>query len=593
MPNWVILGAAGRNAGKTALGVWLIGQLKQRVPVCAVKVIQAHAHGQACPRGGAGCGICAGLQGLYDVREETGRGQKDTMRFAAAGAQKVLLVRALPEGMEKAMQAAAQLLPKDCVVVCESNGAARVVKPGRFYLLGDEAELPRWKPSARAVRPLADAVLDPAALERERVLNDMTEHLPLLRGAYPTQVTVEQARQLLLDHCPCGRPALAPVAQSYGRVLSQAVRAPEAVPPFDRSPLDGYALRAADIAQASQAQPVTLEIVAEVPAGSCAAARLAPGQAVKILTGAPIPDGADLVVKFEDTDFTDRTVTFFRPERSGSNLVRAGEDLAQGACIAEAGTRITPPVAALLAAVGCAQVPVFERPRAALISTGSELLPADAPLERGKIRNSSVYAIAGYLQRLGVQTQPCGIVPDDAEQIADAVRKAAATADLVLTTGGVSVGDYDKVCQAMDCLGARILFWKVRMKPGMACLAAVWNGRLILGLSGNPAAAAVALFLLALPCLRKMSGLRQTLPQCLQVRLAEDFPKASPAGRWIPGSLQIGADGTAQFVPAAPGGNGMLRPFCGADLLGQIQPGSGAMRAGTPILAQRIFLPEE
>ena len=590
MPNWVVLGATGRNAGKTALGVWLIEQLRQRVPVCAVKVIQAHAHGQACPRGGQGCGLCESLQGLYDVQEETGHGDKDTMRFAAAGAQKVFLVRALPEGMAEAIQKVARQLPDDCVVICESNSVMQVLRPGRFYLI--EGPDGAWKPSARKVRDLADEVLKGDQQCRKQVLDDLMEHLPLLRRRFPVQVTVEQARSLLLQHCPAPETQWVSVGQSYGRVLAETQCAPEPVPPFDRSPLDGYALRASDVQTASRAHPVTLCITEEVPAGHCAVGRVEPGTAIKILTGAPIPEGADVVVKFEDTAFTDETVTLFRPERSGSNLVRAGEDLAQGAVVAEAGTRLTPPVAGLLAAVGCARVPVFCRPRVALLSTGDELLEADAPLVKGKIRNSSLYAIEGYLQRLGAQTERGPIVPDDAQQIAQAVAHAAEGAELVVTTGGVSVGDYDMVLRAMERLDAEILFWKVQMKPGMACLAALWHGKLILSLSGNPAAAAVALFLLAFPWLRRAMGLQTVEPERFPVRLETDFPKASPTRRWIPGVLKLSPDG-AWLCSAGPGGNGMLRPFFGADLLGEIPAGSGALAQGATIEAYRIFRADE
>lgn len=163
---------------------------------------------------------------------------------------------------------------------------------------------------------------------------------------------MEQARSLLLQHCPAPETQWVSVGQSYGRVLAETQCAPEPVPPFDRSPLDGYALRASDVQRQAGRHPVTLCITEEVPAGHCAVGRVEPGTAIKILTGAPIPEGADVVVKFEDTAFTDETVTLFRPERSGSNLVRAGEDLAQGAVVAEAGTRLTPPVAGLLGGGG-------------------------------------------------------------------------------------------------------------------------------------------------------------------------------------------------------------------------------------------------
>ena len=421
--------------------------------------------------------------------------------------------------------------------------------------------------------------------------------MQLLRGDFwvpkedfPVSVTVEEAAELLLQACPALGAEQVAVAEADGRVLWQDVAAPESVPPFARSPYDGYALRAEDTASATRQTPVTLEILEEVPAGHAPVHTVGPGQAVKILTGAPIPQGADLVVKFEDTQFTDQEVTLFQPYPSGQNIVPVGEDILAGALAAEGGTRLSPALTGLLAGLGCAELKVFRRPTAALISTGDELVEPDQPLTPGKIRNSSVYALKAWLERLGVQVRLMGIVGDDAQAIAQRVRQAAELADVVITTGGVSVGDYDMVGRAMELLEARVLFWRVKMKPGSAFLASLYGDTPVVSLSGNPASAAVAFFLLGIPLLRKLSGCRDCGLKPIRVRLLEDFPKKSPNRRFVPGRLEI-VDGQAALALVPRQGNGMLCPLHHCDLLGEIPAGSPPMKAGDVIDAWQLFNP--
>lgn len=410
----------------------------------------------------------------------------------------------------------------------------------------------------------------------------------MFQGNFPIGVSVEEGVQILCGHAPLPRVETVPLADCDRRVLAQDLLAPESVPPFARSPYDGYALRAADTAPASEETPVTLSILEEVPAGHAPRFAVGPGQATKILTGAPIPEGADLVVMFEETSFTDRQVTVTRSYPSGKNVVPVGEDILQGQLVAKKGTLLSPATLGLLAGLGFTELPVFGKPVVALISTGDELVGLGEPLAPGKIRNSSVYALKAYLERLGAQVQLCGIVGDDADAIARRVREAAGTADLVLTTGGVSVGDYDLVGQAMQQLQAQVLFWKVKMKPGSALLASCYQGKPVLSLSGNPASAAVSFFLLGIPLLRKMAGWEDVSLPRVQVRLKEDFPKASPGRRLIPGRLEI-LDGQAVLALVPKQGNGMLAPLFGCDLLGEIPAQSPPMPAGSVLNAYQIF----
>lgn len=405
---------------------------------------------------------------------------------------------------------------------------------------------------------------------------------------YPIGLSVEEAGRTILAHCHALGQEWVDVEEADGRVLAEDIIARENTPPFARSPYDGYALRAADTQEAAAEHGVVLRVVEEIPAGHAPQHTLGAGEAAKILTGAPIPEGADAVVKFEDTQFTEETVTVFAPCRSGDNVVPAGEDIRQGEQVIAAGTVLDGALLGLLAGLGHTRVPVAVRPAVELISTGDELVAADAPLAPGKIRNSSVYTLASYVRRCGGTVRLAGIVPDQVQPIADAIAAAVERSDLVLTTGGVSVGDYDMLLRALDALGAEILFWKVRMKPGSAFVAAVYRDTLILCLSGNPAAAAVAFFLLGIPALRSMQGRSDAALQTGQVYLAHPVRKKSPNGRYLPGRLVV-RDGKAYLEQAERQGNGMLHHLAGCTVLGRIPANSPPVEEGSLIEAFWLF----
>lgn len=402
---------------------------------------------------------------------------------------------------------------------------------------------------------------------------------------YPIGLTVEEGLELLLEHSNPVSTQMIPVWQGNGRVLAQDVIARENIPPFDRSPLDGYAVRACDIVSASEESPVTLHIIEEVPAGHAPSKAVQKGEATKILTGAPIPEGADVVVKFEETEFTKDSVTIRKGYKSGSNIVPTGEDVTVGEIVVTKGTKISPAIVGLLAGLGTEEVTVYRRPVAAIISTGEELVDVCTPtLQPGKIRNSSMYALQAFLQQHGVDTVLCGIVTDEAEAIAARIQEAAAQADVVITTGGVSVGDYDMLQKAVEILDAEVLYWKTKMKPGSAFLASVYQEKLILSLSGNPGAAAISLLLLGLPVFRRMGGCEEYLLKKIKVQFPDGFRKKSPNRRLIPGRLEI-VDGQACLCIANKQGNGMLNPLENCDILADIPLGSSAIEPGSEIEA--------
>ena len=377
-----------------------------------------------------------------------------------------------------------------------------------------------------------------------------------------------------------------PLSDGAGRVLAQDMYASIPMPPFDRSPYDGYAVRAADTAHASKENPVTLRIVEEIRAGDVPRCRVDAGTAAKILTGAPIPEGADAVVKFEDTVFTLTALTIMAPVLPGTNIAYAGEDLPAGRQLAGRGERISAPVAGALAGQGLASVHVFRKPDITVLSTGSELLKTGYPPEAAKIYNSNVYTLCGMLAAEGTLPRDGGTVEDDPHAIAAAIENALSCADIVVTTGGVSVGDYDYMREAARLLGAQPLFWRVNIRPGGSILACEKGGKLLLCLSGNAGAAVVGFLRVVLPGIRKSCGRRDVFLEAVQVRLRESFHKKSPMTRMLRGRLLI-EDAEAFIVVGGSQGGGDIASMIDFDLLGEIQAGSPPLEAGTIITAHR------
>jgi len=374
----------------------------------------------------------------------------------------------------------------------------------------------------------------------------------------------------------------------FGRVLAERVEARLPSPPFDRSPYDGYAFRGEDTQNASPENPVTLKITEEIPAGKAPRFAIRPGYAAKILTGAPIPEGANVTVKYETVSFTEDTVTLTQPYAPNTDIVRAGEDIRAGERIAERGALITAPLAGLLAGQGICEVTVFQKPVIALLNTGSELVEPGQPLRPAAIYNSNVYTLSGYLTQMGALPRNAGIVEDNPERIADKIGQALETADMVITTGGASVGDYDWAVTAAERLGARVLFWKVNMKPGGAIMAAEKGGKVILGLSGNPGAAVLGLLRIALPYIRKLCGRADLAPPVIEAALKHPLSKPSPKTRLLRGRLEV-EEGRALFVENERQENGAVLSLVGCDLLAEIPAGSPALPAGTMVRAYRVL----
>ena len=402
-----------------------------------------------------------------------------------------------------------------------------------------------------------------------------------------SKVDYRTAAALAADAVMPVRTELADLRDCGGRILAEDITAAEDVPAFDRSPYDGYAFRAADVRDASKDTPVTLRIVEEIPAGDVPHVTVTAGTAARILTGAPLPPGADAIVKFEETEFTEDSVTLFRPYPEGSNIVRKGEDFRQGDLLARHGLAADAGIAGVLASQGKTVVSVYRRPQVALISTGSELVSPGTVPGPGQIRDSSQSALCALVSAGGCRPVPFGIAGDKTAAIAEVLEKALTSCDAVILTGGVSAGKYDLTPDAMAAAGVPLLFRGVAMKPGMACACGVKDGKLVLALSGNPAAAITGFHVIAAPALRKLCGRADIVPVTFPVMLGTNFPKKSPMTRFLRGRLDL-SDGTARMVLPKEQGNIVLSSTIGCDVMAVVPAGSGPLEAGTRLEAFRI-----
>jgi len=308
------------------------------------------------------------------------------------------------------------------------------------------------------------------------------------------------------------------LTEAAERVLAEPIVSPVDLPRFDNSAMDGYAVRAADLAGASGVQPALLQVRGKVAAGGLFAGNVAAGTCVRVFTGSPLPEGADAVVMQEDTrldPLRPDTVCFLEGVRPWENVRLRGEDVKRGASLAEAGDRLTFGQIGLLAASGLLELRVSRQPRVGLLATGNELVEPGRPLQPGQIYESNRALLAALLKRAGAQPEIFPLVPDTMEATRAALERTLATCDVAITTGGVSVGEFDLVKAAFEQIGGELNFWKVSIKPGKPFVFGRAGSKFLFGLPGNPVSALVTFLLLARPALARMQGTSETgLSQC-------------------------------------------------------------------------------
>ena len=395
-----------------------------------------------------------------------------------------------------------------------------------------------------------------------------------------TLISLEEALSLLTGSAaPLGREKV-PRSAALGRTLAEDVTAPLDQPPFDRSPLDGYALRAADTAGASPEHPAVLRVVETVYAGGVPSRPIGPGEATRIMTGAMLPLGCDCVLQHERTNNGFETVELYAPLSPHDNYCDRGEDYRTGDLLLPAGTVIDAAAVGVLASAGISSVPVLRRPLVRVLSTGDEVVSPDVhPLPAGKIYGSNQDLLTARLHELGLPDAEGALIGDDPQAVAhEMARLLSGPWDLLITTGGVSAGDKDIFHDALPLLGAQRIFWKVALKPGTPAMFSLWNGKPILSLSGNPFAAAATFELLARPLLAALSGEDRFLPRRTTAVVEGSFPKGSQVRRFLRGVCHEG-----RVTLSGKNASGLLSSLVGCNCLVDLPAGSGPVSSGDTV----------
>lgn len=406
--------------------------------------------------------------------------------------------------------------------------------------------------------------------------------------------TCNDALRLVLDSVAPLPPRPTPLFDALGLVLAGRVVSPETVPPFTNSAMDGFAVRAGDCAGASAGSPVLLEVLEDVPAGSVARGAVRPGTAIRIMTGAPLPEGADSVVPVEATAADGGRVRLAAPVKPGANVRRAGEDLREGEELLPKGFALTPAALGVLASVGLAAVEVHPRPRVAILTTGDELVDASARPGPGQIRDSNVQTMCGQAAAFGAVPVPIPRVPDAREAVTAALVKARAEADVVVTNGGISVGDYDFIKAVLGELGAREVFWKVKQKPGGPLGYWLWDGRPVFGIPGNTVAAMVCMEEYVRPALRRMLGHAKLRRPEVTAVFEGDFRKSAPDGKVHLVRVRVRREGGRVVASlAGPQGSGILSSMLRANALALVPADALALKAGDEVTVHLIEEPED
>ena len=376
-----------------------------------------------------------------------------------------------------------------------------------------------------------------------------------------------------------------PLGDAGGRILAEDVRSPLDLPPWDNSSMDGYAVRGQDARGASPSTPVSLPVAGTIAAGGAATTALEPGQAVRIMTGAPVPRGADSVIRVEDTDGGTTSVRITSDRDVGRNIRPRGEDVASGSVVATRGTQLRAPHLGLLASVGAGEVAAFRRPRVAILCSGDELVDVDRfdeVLAGRRIISSNGYTIAAAVREAGGEVASLATVPDDPAIIREHLSNVAC--DLLLTAGGISVGAFDYTRSVLEELGATLTFWRARIRPGAPIGSGTLRGTPWIGLPGNPVSALVTFELFVRPALRKMQGLRALFRRRVEARVGEPITIGAPLTHFLRAVVTPAGSGYEARL-TGPQGSGLLSSMARANALLVIPPERGRIEAGETVPA--------
>lgn len=394
-------------------------------------------------------------------------------------------------------------------------------------------------------------------------------------------ITLEEAVSLICEEARyCEQTMEIDVEKAGGYCLAENIYAGIDNPPFPRTPVDGYAVNAADLVGASQENPAVLKVVDCVYAGEDGQSRTVhAGEAIRIMTGAPFPQGSNTAVRQEDTDYGEEVVKIYKEQKPYDNYCLQGEDYKKDSLMLKKGDRITFVEQGILAGLGRTTVKVAKKPVVRMLTTGDEVCAPGVPLLPGKIYDSNTMMVSSRLRELGITLSSMQHVADSEEVMAEELKKACEDADIIITTGGVSVGKKDILHGALEKLGARKVFWRVRIQPGTPSIFSVYNKTLIVSLSGNPFGAMANLELLVRPLLHKMTGDDFYAMEIKEGVMKQEFPKKSKGRRFVRAIYKNG-EVTLPHGIFSSGAIGTLR---GSNCLLDIAPGSPALQIGEKV----------
>ncbi|MGD1019237.1 MAG: gephyrin-like molybdotransferase Glp [Verrucomicrobiia bacterium] len=401
-------------------------------------------------------------------------------------------------------------------------------------------------------------------------------------------LTVSEAKDIILAAVRPLPEAIVPLAETLDCVLAHDVASPVNLPMWDNSSVDGYAVRASDVSDANDNNPIHLRVVTEVPAGTTATAAIEPQTCGRIFTGAPIPEGADAVVMQEDTHpHHEGYIAVTESVEPGENIRRAGDDVTKDEVVLRAGTRLGPPQVGLAAALGMTQLVVRPRPRVGVLVTGGEIVEPGRALRDGQIYDTNSYAVCAFVKQAGGEPVELGIADDTREDLHEKIDYGLSECDAVITVGGVSVGAYDLVKDVLAELGCEQKFWKIAMRPGKPFVFGTRESKLVFGLPGNPVSAAVTFLMLVRPALQKMRGLAEIDLPTVAAEAAADFVNDGDRLHYMRASLR--RDGEKWLAKPMPNqGSHAISSFANADGLVEV-PEATTISVGHIVKVIRLF----
>lgn len=397
-------------------------------------------------------------------------------------------------------------------------------------------------------------------------------------------IALEEALEILNKNTKALKSEVVSIKDSLKRVLYGDVKSKINNPPFNKSVFDGYAFKSEDSKGTSKENPIELKIVDEIFAGAFSEREIKSGEAVRIMTGAPIPLGADCVLKQEETERHGDLVKIFKEMKENQNISFMGEDIKIGETLIKKGKRLDYADLGIMASSGISEVLVYKKPKVSIISTGDEVCDINSTLKPGKIYDSNLYSLSGRIEELGYHVLSMEHVGDNILKIGEAIEKAFEKSDIVFTTGGASVGEKDLMQKVAESIGFEKLFWKIKIKPGSAVVCSKREEKILISLSGNPNAALTTFELLGKPVLKKLEGEEENINIKREKGILMDsFNKKSPQRRFLRGNVIYDEKGARVYITQIKSGNGILSSLLNANCLIEVEKGNEGLNRGEEV----------